>query len=147
MATDRPARNGSMNSDSTDGLNRSAHSSARGHSRSQAGGGMPLPAQRHMASQRTLSVRRSRIPTRLKSLSLEAALDELDRITAALEESHRPLEESLALYERGVRLVQHSQELLDSAGLRLQRLRPASADDDYDARSGFALDDFELDEE
>ncbi|HEX6818223.1 MAG TPA: exodeoxyribonuclease VII small subunit [Ktedonobacterales bacterium] len=87
----------------------------------------------------------------LHSLSLEAALDELDTIVAALEESQRPLDESLALYERGVRLVQHSQELLDTADLRLQRLRPASEDDgftdDFASRSGYALDDFELDDE
>lgn len=87
----------------------------------------------------------------LQSLSLEAALDELDRIVAALEETQRPLDESLALYERGVHLVQHSQELLDTADLRLQRLRPAGEDDDIgddsEARSGYALDDFELDDE
>lgn len=91
----------------------------------------------------------------LQFLTLEAALDELDRIVAALEESQRPLDESLALYERGVRLVQHSQELLDTADLRLQRLRPANEDDgfqdgfqdDYQAHAGYTLDDFELDDE
>lgn len=142
MTTDRPARNDDLSGGVNHNLNGSAYG-ARARSRRQAGAplngahGEPQNAERqakHDAGE-------------VESLSLEAALDELDRITAALEESHRPLEESLALYERGVRLVQHSQELLDSADLRLQRLRPASQDVDYNAHAGFALDDVELDEE
>ncbi len=82
----------------------------------------------------------------LASLPLEAALEELDRIVANLEDGQLALDDSLALYERGMRLTQRCQELLDTAELRVQRLRPASSAD-VGAAGGYALDEFEADEE
>ncbi len=83
------------------------------------------------------------------SLPLEAALEELDRIVTALEDGQLALDDSLALYERGMRLTKRCQEILDTAELRVQRLRPApSPDDDFSgARHGYVVEDFEADEE
>ena len=80
------------------------------------------------------------------SLPLEAALEELDRIVAALEDGQLALDDSLALYERGMRLTARCQEVLDTAELRVQRLRPAATLGDG-ARRGYIVEDFEADEE
>ena len=74
----------------------------------------------------------------------EAQLEELDGIVTALEDGRLPLEEALALYERGMRLAKASQERLDAAELRVRRLRVVAPDGTGDA--GFALEDFEADE-
>jgi exodeoxyribonuclease VII small subunit len=59
----------------------------------------------------------------VESLSFEQAQAELDRIVATLEAGEIDLDQSLALYERGVVLARHCQALLDSATLRVERLR------------------------
>jgi exodeoxyribonuclease VII small subunit len=59
----------------------------------------------------------------VESLSFEQAQAELDRIVATLEIGEIDLDHSLALYERGVSLARHCQALLDSAALRVERLR------------------------
>ncbi len=46
----------------------------------------------------------------------------MQRVVARLEEGGLPLEESIALYERGAALHDHCATLLDSAELRVQRL-------------------------
>jgi exodeoxyribonuclease VII small subunit len=77
-----------------------------------------------MASAAPLSMMTLRIETMddLTTLSYEAAYDELADLIERLEGSDLPLEEALALYERGRRLAAHCQRLLDEAELRLQRL-------------------------
>lgn len=55
--------------------------------------------------------------------SFEAALGQLDEIVARLDDGRIPLDEALAAYERGVRLVQACQRMLDEADLRVERLR------------------------
>ncbi|MCI0521456.1 MAG: exodeoxyribonuclease VII small subunit [Chloroflexi bacterium] len=57
-----------------------------------------------------------------EQLDYEAALGELESITAALESGDHSLEESLALYERGQALAQRCAGLLEQAELRLQTL-------------------------
>lgn len=59
----------------------------------------------------------------------EDQLAELDTIVAALEEGKLPLDDALALYERGVRLAQACQRRLDEAELRVRRLRVVRGDD------------------
>lgn len=71
----------------------------------------------------------------LKHLSFEDALRELEAIVQQLEEGNLPLEEALALYERGVQLAEHCQELLDKAELRVKQLVP-------NAEGGYDLEDF-----
>jgi exodeoxyribonuclease VII small subunit len=76
-------------------------------------------------------------------LAFEEALGRLDETVAALENGQIPLDEALRLYEEGVRLAQRCQQMLDSAELRLQRLRPAEGDG---ATGEFIMETFELDE-
>jgi exodeoxyribonuclease VII small subunit len=55
-------------------------------------------------------------------LSYEQALAELEAIVASLESNKLPLDESMALYERGQALTKHCVELLDKAELRVKQL-------------------------
>ncbi len=58
----------------------------------------------------------------IDTMSFDKALDELRAVVAKLEEGGLPLEESIALYERGAALHEHCGTLLDAAELRVQRL-------------------------
>jgi exodeoxyribonuclease VII small subunit len=66
--------------------------------------------------------RAKRLPG-VETLSFEDAQAELDRVVATLEAGEVDLDRSLVLYERGVALARHCQSLLDSATLRVERLR------------------------
>jgi exodeoxyribonuclease VII small subunit len=55
-------------------------------------------------------------------LPYEQALQELETIVAALEDDGRPLEESLALFERAQLLSRHCASLLDQAELKVQQI-------------------------
>jgi exodeoxyribonuclease VII small subunit len=70
---------------------------------------------------------RQRRPPDVDLLSFEDAQAELDSVVATLEAGEIDLDRSLALYERGVALARHCQGLLDSATLRVERLRASSA--------------------
>jgi exodeoxyribonuclease VII small subunit len=61
------------------------------------------------------------------TLPFDKSLEELRGVVARLEEGGLPLEESIALYERGVALHGHCASLLDSAELRVQRLVDGAA--------------------
>lgn len=79
-------------------------------------------------------------------LAFEEALGRLDETVSALETGKLPLEDAIRLYEEGVHLAQRCQELLDQAELRISRL--VAADDvPPDGLAGFALNDFDLDED
>lgn len=54
--------------------------------------------------------------------SFEASIQRLSEIVSSLEKGDLPLEESLALFEEGVRLSRASQEKLDSAQKRVEEL-------------------------
>jgi exodeoxyribonuclease VII small subunit len=58
----------------------------------------------------------------VESLPFDAALAELQAVVARLEQGGLPLEESIALYERGVALHDRCARLLGDAELRVQRL-------------------------
>jgi exodeoxyribonuclease VII small subunit len=58
----------------------------------------------------------------LGQLPFDAALAELQEVVGRLEAGGLPLEESIALYERGVALHDHCARLLTDAELRVQRL-------------------------
>jgi exodeoxyribonuclease VII small subunit len=55
-------------------------------------------------------------------LSFEAALAELERIVAAMEDGQLPLAESLAAYKRGAELLQYCQGALRDAQQQVQIL-------------------------
>ncbi|CAN5545563.1 hypothetical protein BH24CHL9_BH24CHL9_04020 [soil metagenome] len=62
----------------------------------------------------------------IDGLPFDRALEELRRVVSRLEDGGLPLEESIALYERGVALHDHCARLLGAAELRVQRLVDAS---------------------
>jgi exodeoxyribonuclease VII small subunit len=65
----------------------------------------------------------------LEGALYEQALGELERIVAALESEERPLEEALALYERGQALARYCAGLLDKAELKVQQLSGEDLED------------------
>lgn len=85
-------------------------------------------------------------PRQDEPLAFEEALGRLDETVNALESGQLPLEEALRLYEEGVRLARRCQEMLDSAELRIQRLR---LDEDAEAAGGgegiYVLEPFDPD--
>jgi exodeoxyribonuclease VII small subunit len=58
----------------------------------------------------------------IEALGFDAALAEFQKVVAELESGGQPLEEALALYERGVALQAHLDRLLSDAELRIRRL-------------------------
>jgi len=61
----------------------------------------------------------------LATLPFEAALAELEQVIEQMESDELPLEQMLTLYERGARLAQHCNQLLDKAELRVTQLESA----------------------
>lgn len=58
----------------------------------------------------------------IASLSFEQALAELERIVGQLETGQAPLEESIALYERGALLKAHCEARLEQARLKVEKI-------------------------
>ncbi len=58
----------------------------------------------------------------IDALGFDDALAELQRTVAELEAGGQPLEEAIALYERGVALQARCEKLLADAELRVQQL-------------------------
>lgn len=56
------------------------------------------------------------------TLSFERALEELESIVERLESGNVPLEESVAIYERGESLKRRCEELLTQAEARVQKI-------------------------
>ena len=69
-------------------------------------------------------------------LTFEQAMAALEELVARLEEGELPLDESLALFERGRSLSQRCNDLLDAAEFKVKQLDPDSDE----------LEDFDLDE-
>jgi exodeoxyribonuclease VII small subunit len=61
-------------------------------------------------------------PKKVEDLTYEQAFAELETLVALLESGQRPLDESLALFERGRALVRHCTTLLDQAELKVRQL-------------------------
>ncbi len=60
-------------------------------------------------------------------IPFEDAVKELEEIVAKLEAGGQPLEETLALFERGQALVAQCNALLDQAELRIQKLSQSAS--------------------
>lgn len=54
--------------------------------------------------------------------TFKEAVEELEKITDSLESGELELEQSLALFERGVELIKHCQDKLDSAQAKVELL-------------------------
>ena len=60
--------------------------------------------------------------TDVKQLSFERAIEELESIVKRLEDGKVPLEESVAIYERGEALKRRCEELLRQAEARVDKI-------------------------
>ncbi len=60
--------------------------------------------------------------TDVRKLSFEKAIEELESIVKRLEEGKVPLEESVAIYERGEALKRRCDELLRQAEARVEKI-------------------------
>ncbi|HTF79485.1 MAG TPA: exodeoxyribonuclease VII small subunit [Bradyrhizobium sp.] len=60
--------------------------------------------------------------TDVKKLSFERAMEELESIVTRLEGGKVPLEESVAIYERGESLKRRCEELLRQAEVRVEKI-------------------------
>ena len=58
----------------------------------------------------------------VKKLSFERAIEELETIVKRLEDGKVPLEESVAIYERGELLKRRCEELLHQAEARVEKI-------------------------
>ena len=58
----------------------------------------------------------------VKKLSFEHAIEELETIVKRLEDGKVPLEESVAIYERGEALKRRCEELLRQAEARVEKI-------------------------
>ncbi len=63
--------------------------------------------------------------TPIDQLTYEAAFAELESIVATLEANQRPLDEAMALFERGQALATRCAALLDHAELKIRQLTGA----------------------
>lgn len=59
----------------------------------------------------------------IKGMSFEAALAELERIVGSLESGDVPLDQSIAIYERGEALKKHCAQLLKAAEDKVEKIR------------------------
>jgi len=58
----------------------------------------------------------------IEEMAYEETFAELQAVVAALESEGRPLDESIALYERGQSLARHCASLLEKAELKVRQL-------------------------
>ena len=59
----------------------------------------------------------------VSALSFEQAVEELEKIVAALERGDVPLDRSIEIYERGETLKKHCETLLSAAENRIEKIR------------------------
>jgi exodeoxyribonuclease VII small subunit len=65
----------------------------------------------------------------IEKLTYEQALKELDSVIDSLENGAVNLEDSVELFSRGQLLVQHCQNLLDKAELKIRKISGESIED------------------
>ena len=76
----------------------------------------------------------------VEQMRFEKAFEELAALVGQLESGDLPLEESLALFERGQALAARCSQLLEQAELKLRQLVP-------DQSGGYSETDFEVEAE
>lgn len=59
----------------------------------------------------------------IKNLSFEEALQELETIIRKMENGEVKLSDSVSLYERGIALKNHCEEVLKSAKLKIEKIQ------------------------
>jgi len=74
--------------------------------------------------------------TQIESLSFEDSFERLDQVIHKLESGELSLDESVTLYEEGVRLAEHCGRHLDNAEQRVTLILEAVADQLEDGAAG-----------
>jgi len=74
------------------------------------------------ARQQPGSIMAEKTNTDVKTLTFERAIEELETIVKRLEEGKVPLEESVAIYERGEVLKRRCEDLLRQAEARVEKI-------------------------
>lgn len=69
-----------------------------------------------------MAEKKAGIPDDIAKMSFEAALSELEKIVGQLESGNAPLEESIALYERGNHLKAHCETRLKAAQAKVEKI-------------------------
>ena len=69
-----------------------------------------------------MSASRPEVAPAAGDLPFEKALEQLEEIVRRLERGDVPLDESVAIYERGESLKRHCEQLLQRAEARIQRI-------------------------
>jgi exodeoxyribonuclease VII small subunit len=77
----------------------------------------------------------------IENLSFEEAFAELGEVVQQLEAGDLTLDQTMALFERGMALATQCNAQLDAAELRVQQLVPAA--DEYPPGEGYDLASFE----
>ena len=86
-------------------------------------------------------------PAQIENLSFEEAYERLNDTAGKLERGNLSLEDSLTLYEEGVLLSQHCEELLNRAELRVTQINPsAPAEDEIEDEDEQYEDDLDGDD-
>jgi exodeoxyribonuclease VII small subunit len=67
-----------------------------------------------------------RIPADIAKMTFEQAMSELEGLVAKLEGGETPLDESIALYERGAALREHCDRRLRDAEMRVEKITQGS---------------------
>ena len=67
-----------------------------------------------------------KIPADIGKLSFEDALEELESIVQKLESGDAALEDSIAVYERGIQLKAHCEDKLASARAKVEKITLSS---------------------
>jgi len=65
----------------------------------------------------------------IDTLTYEQAFAELEQVVAALETNQRPLDETMALFERGQLLAQRCASLLENAELKVRLISGETIED------------------
>lgn len=58
----------------------------------------------------------------IDSLNFEDALAELEKIVTSLEGGKAPLDQSISAYERGIKLKQHCEKMLNEAQEKIEKI-------------------------
>jgi len=58
----------------------------------------------------------------IEALNFEQALAELEKIVGSLESGKAPLDESINAYERGIKLKQHCEKMLNAAQEKIEKI-------------------------
>ena len=79
-----------------------------------------------------------KVDDELKDLTFEQALEQLEETVRAMEEGELSLQQTTALFERGMRLANYCSDLLSKAELKITQIQTAYGESPEPAEEPFA---------